>query len=204
MARKKARIDGVAAGTLSANEGHMAENEEDTVPAAETVAAAEDAGPAVMENSVIPPVEDIQAEPLVVSVVGSVEETVDESTVDPVAGIVEAALTDDFEVLAELRTEGLREADSLAANYTGNFLIFTKEAANYSKDCFKTRAAFAEALRSAKSLESAVQFQNSYAKAAYARLMAHLIKMNGLYWNLLGEASRPIERAIAKADRAKA
>ncbi|HUZ90537.1 MAG TPA: phasin family protein [Methylocella sp.] len=126
------------------------------------------------------------------------DSAIEESNVDPVAGIVEAALAGDFEVLEELGNEGVKAAESVARSYSGSFQMFATETADYAKQCFENRAAFAGALLGAKSFESAVQLQTSYAKSAYASFLAHLMKMNGLYWNLLGEASKPIQKVTAR------
>ena len=126
------------------------------------------------------------------------EDSAIQSNVDPVAGIVEAALAEDFEVLEELGNEGVKAAESVARSYSGSFQMFATETADYAKQCFENRAAFAGALLGAKSFESAVQLQTSYAKSAYASFLAHLMKMNGLYWNLLGEASKPIKKVTAR------
>jgi hypothetical protein len=205
MARKSRRTEGVGSEAPLANESPMTETRGETVPAVEkTVLPSEDAVRAATENSVTPPFEDIQAEPGILSIASAGEEGGDGSKIDPVTGIVEAALTDDFEVLEELGDESLRAAQSLARPYAENFRMLAVEAANYSKNCAETRAAFAGALLTAKSLEKAVQFQNSYAKSVYARFMAHLLKMNGLYWSLLGEASKPVTQVLTKAPRAQA
>jgi hypothetical protein len=132
------------------------------------------------------------------------EESVVVSPVDPVAGIVEAALAEDFEVLEELGTEVLEEAESVASSFSGSVQMFATEASDYSKNCCESSTAFVGALLGAKSYESAVLLQASYAKSVYARFLAHLMKMSGLYWDLLGEASKPIEKLTARADRAKA
>jgi hypothetical protein len=195
MARKSRRTEGVGSEAPLANESPMTETRGETVPAVEkTVLPSEDAVRAATENSVTPPFEDIQAEPGILFIASAGEE----------GGIVEATLTDDFEVLEELGDESLRAAQSLARPYAENFRMLAVEAANYSKNCAETRAAFAGALLTAKSLEKAVQFQNSYAKSVYARFMAHLLKMNGLYWSLLGEASKPVTQVLTKAPRAQA
>ena len=198
MARKSRRTQDVGSEAPLADESPLTEIVEKTVP------LSEDAIRAATENSVTPPFEDIQAEPGILSIASAVEEGGDGSKIDPVTGIVEAALTDDFEVLEELGDESLRAAQSLTRPYAENFRMLAVEAANYSKTCAETRAAFAGALLTAKSLEKAVQFQNSYAKSAYARFMAHLLKMNGLYWSLLGEASKPVTQDLTKAPRAQA
>jgi Phasin protein len=193
MARKSRRTEGAGSGAPSENERLVTETGEETVPAVEKTAAPSGAAVrAAPENSVIVAAEEIQAEPGFHALPSGTDERGDGATVDPVTGIVEAALTDDFEVLQELGDESLRAAQSIASSYSGNFRMFAAEAANYSKTCAETRAAFAGALLSAKSLEKAIQLQNSYANSAYARFMAHLLKMNGLYWNLLGEAFKPV------------
>jgi hypothetical protein len=201
MARKSRRAEDIAAGAPSANERPMAEPGENIIPATgETFPISEDAGGAATENSVLPTAEDIQAEPdNVFSVVSGVAEREGGSPLNPDSAIVEAALTDDFEVLEEIGDESLRVVESLARPYSENFRMFAQEAADYSKSCFETRATYSKALLTAKSLENAVQFQNSYAKSAYAGLMAHLLKMNVLYFSLLGEAARQVTPLITKA-----
>ena len=76
--------------------------------------------------------------------------------------------------------------------------MFATETRDYTKNCFESRAAFVGALLDAKSL------QTGYAVSARARFLAHAMKMSALYWSLLGEAFKPIEKVTAKADRAKA
>jgi hypothetical protein len=230
MARKRGRLPDGAVGTELAKDAQIAGTDEDTVPAAnDTVLAAEDnvpeaeiivpaaadIVPITEEISVVPPAEEIQSGPdiqlLASQPVASqssasiVEETVAAATVDPVAGIIEAALAEDFEVLEKLGKEGLKEAETVASSISGSFQLFATEAADYSKKCLESRAAFVGALLGAKSFESAVQFQVSYAKTAHARFLAHLVKMSGLYWKYIGEASKPIEILTARrtVDRAK-
>jgi hypothetical protein len=154
--------------------------------------------------SVVPPVEEIRAEPAPLSIASSVEETLVESTIDPVAGIVEAALAEDFEVLEEIGKEGLKAAKSAASSFSGSFQMFANETRDYTKNCFESKAAFVGALLGAKSLQSAIRIQTSYATSARARFLAHAMKMSGLYWSLPGVAFKPVEKVTAKADSAKA
>ena len=128
-------------GAPSANESLMTETGEETVPAVEkTVAPSEDAVRAATENSVIAAAEEIQAEPGFHPCPAVSMRRGDGATVDPVTGIVEAALTDDFEVLEELGDESLRAAQSIASSYSGNFRMFAAEAANYSKTCARNES----------------------------------------------------------------
>ena len=212
MARKKGRIQDVAAAKALAKEGQMSETNEDTGLAAEdTIFAAEDTGlatkdivPTTGKESGVPPLDEIRAEPAPPSIAGSVEETIVETSVDPVAGILEAALAEDFEVLEEIGKEGLKAAKSAASSFSGSFRMFATETRDYTKNCFESRAAFVGALLDAKSLQSAVRIQTGYAVSARARFLAHAMQMSALYWSLLGEAFKPIEKVTAKADRAKA
>lgn len=216
MARKRARIEGVASGKVLAKEERIPESggdepvaaDDDVFPeAGDIVPVAEgdfpEAGKEFLAPS--PPSEDVPAASLGPQSVASLaEEDLDGSAIDPVAGIVEAAVTEDFEVLEELGTEGLKAAESAASSFAGNFQLFAAEAKDYSKTSMESRAAFLGALLGAKSLENAVQLQTSYIKSAAARYLAHLMKISGLYWTLLGEVSKTAGRAIAKPDRTKA
>jgi hypothetical protein len=153
--------------------------------------------------SVVPPVEEIRG-PAPLSIASSVEASLVESTIDPVAGIVEAALAEDFEVLEEIGKEGLKAAKSAASSFSGSFQMFANETRDYTKNCFESKAAFVGALLGAKSLQSAIRIQTSYATSARARFLAHAMKMSGLYWSLPGVAFKPVEKVTAKADSAKA
>jgi Phasin protein len=195
MVRKSRRVEVPGAEVPLVDESPAVETKEETIPAEEaTLPAPEDAFHAAEENSAlvavedVVAVEDIQAEPSVPSVIGAARAQEDELPVDPVTGVIEAALTDDFEVLEELGDESLRAAQSLATSYSESVRLFASEAANYSRSCFEARAAFAGAALDAKSFEYAVQLRNCYAKSAYARFMAHLLKMNALACRQLGEA----------------
>jgi hypothetical protein len=154
--------------------------------------------------SAIPPLEEIGAEPAPLSLASNAGETKPESSVDPVAGIVEAALAEDFEVLEELGKEGLKAAKSAASSFSQSLQMFATETRDYTNNCFESRAAFVGALLGAKSMQSAVQIQTSYAMSARARFLAHAMKMSELYWGLPGVALKPAEKVTAKADRATA
>ena len=192
----------------------------------ESVSGAEDSGPGAENNlltagedSAVPLPEEFQPVPDPQSLEGqspasqfmasSAEETGAASTIEPVAGALEAAMTEDFEVPQKISKEGiskegLKAAKSAAGCFSGQLQMFATEASDYSKTCFESRAAFAEALLGVKSLDSAVRIQTGYAKSAYARFLAHVMKMSGLYLNLLGEAAKPIEKVMVKTSRAKA
>ena len=115
------------------------------------------------------------------------EETTTSPSIEPAAAVVEAALEDDFEVLEELGAAELKEAEARVHSLCTSFRMFADEASDYSKKSFESRALFLGALLGARSLKSAAEIQTSYTRAAGARYLAHLMKVSGLYGNLLGE-----------------
>jgi hypothetical protein len=95
------------------------------------------------------------------------------------------------------------EAAASAASSAGCFQMFADEATYYSKKSLESGSAFIEKLRAAKSLESAIQIQNDYAKSAYAEFLAYLVKMSDLYCKLFKRGATPIEKAAAKIEGVK-
>lgn len=192
MARKSRRVEVTDAGVPLADENPAVETKEEAVPAEEaSLPAPEDTfhpAEAAEEDSALVAAEDLQVDSSAPSTISTARVKEDESALDPATGVIEAALTDDFEVLEELGDESLRAAQSLATTYSENLRLYAREAVNYSRSCFEARAALAGAVLTAKSFENAVQLRNCYAKSAYARFMAHLLKMNALACRQLGEA----------------
>lgn len=70
------------------------------------------------------------------------------------------------------------------------------EVSDYTKRTVENNTAHMERLMSAKSIEQAVELQQSFAKRAYDDYMAQVAKVNGLYANLAKEAYKPVERAM--------
>ena len=77
------------------------------------------------------------------------------------------------------------------------------ESADYSKRAFEESTAAMEKLFSAKSLESAIEIQQSYFKSAYDSFVAQATKMSELYTDFAKEASKPYEGYVAKMAPAK-
>jgi hypothetical protein len=199
MARKSRRIEVPGAEVPLADKSPAVEAKEETVPVEE----ARDAFHAAEENSALVAAAELQADPSVPSIISTAGAKEDELPGDPVTGVIEAALTDDFEVLEELGDESLRAAQSLATSYSENMRLVAGEAANYSRSCFEARAAYTGAVLTAKSFENAVQLRNCYTKSAYARFMAHLLKMNALACRQLGEALLLDTPPVAKVSGVK-
>jgi hypothetical protein len=210
--KRPASQKGVVDATPLPKESHVIETgedigvaAEDSVPAAENpVPIYEEAVPVPGGESVAPPALEVRAESGAPSVASIVEENATKSIIEPEAGIIEASVAEEFEVLEEFGNEALKVAEAAAGSFSENVQLFANEAKDYSKNSFESGAVFIGALLGAKSLGDVVQIQSSFAKSASARLLAHLMKLSGLYLKLVGEASKPFEAVTAKADRAKA
>jgi len=72
------------------------------------------------------------------------------------------------------------------------------ESADYSKRAFEDGSAAVEKLFSAKSLENAIEIQQSYLKQAYEGFVAQTTKMTELYSEFAREAFRPYQGDVAK------
>jgi hypothetical protein len=77
------------------------------------------------------------------------------------------------------------------------------ESADYSKRAFEESTAAMEKLFSAKSIESAIEIQQSYLKSAYDGFVTQATKMSELYTDLAKEAYKPYEGYMAKMAPAK-
>src|SRR5262245_7929094 len=75
------------------------------------------------------------------------------------------------------------------------------EASDYSRRSLERRSSFVEKLFRATSFESALLIQSDYARTSYAGLITYLRKMDELYSNLVKEAVKPFEEAIANFQR---
>jgi hypothetical protein len=83
------------------------------------------------------------------------------------------------------------------ASYTTIFQAIVAEGTDYTKKSVETRLALVEKLVGAKSLETVIQIQTEYAKAAYAAFVAHATKMGELYSDLAKAACKPVELPFA-------
>ena len=72
------------------------------------------------------------------------------------------------------------------------------EIADYSKRSFEHGAKAMENLLGVKSLDTAFEVQNEYARTAYESYVAHATKLGELYVNLAKEAFKPYEGFVGK------
>ncbi len=72
------------------------------------------------------------------------------------------------------------------------------EVADYSKSSFEQGTAALEKLLGAKSLDQAIEIQQTYLKTAYEGAVAQATKIGELYSALAKEAYKPYETAFSK------
>ncbi|MGR7996397.1 MULTISPECIES: phasin family protein [unclassified Xanthobacter] len=72
------------------------------------------------------------------------------------------------------------------------------EVADYTKSSFEQGTAALEKLLGAKSLDQAIEIQQTYLKSAYEGAVAQATKIGELYTELAKEAYKPFETALSK------
>lgn len=72
------------------------------------------------------------------------------------------------------------------------------EVADYTKSSFEQGTAALEKLLGAKSLDQAIEIQQTYLKSAYEGAVAQATKIGELYTELAKEAYKPFEGAFSK------
>ena len=77
------------------------------------------------------------------------------------------------------------------------------EVADYSKKSFEDATKVFEQLLGTKSVEKAIELQQSYLKNAYEGFVAQATKIGGLYADLAKETYKPFEGYVAKNTRAR-
>ncbi len=104
-----------------------------------------------------------------------------------------------IEDLQAFSKDQLESAQATATALTKGVQQIAAEATDFSKKSLETQTAFVEKLFGAKTLDSAIQIQQDYAKSSYETLVAQATKFGELYTSLAKEAFKPVEAAVAKA-----
>ena len=104
-----------------------------------------------------------------------------------------------IEDLQAFSKDQLESASATATALTKGVQQIAAEATEFSKKSLETQTAFVEKLFGAKTLDSAIQIQQDYAKSSYETLVAQATKFGELYTSLAKEAFKPVEAAVAKA-----
>jgi phasin family protein len=104
-----------------------------------------------------------------------------------------------IEDLQAFSKDQLESAQATATALTKGVQQIAAEATDFSKKSLETQTAFVEKLFGAKTLDTAIQIQQDYAKSSYETLVAQATKFGELYTSLAKEAFKPVEAAVAKA-----
>jgi Phasin protein len=107
---------------------------------------------------------------------------------DPLAVVVEAAVSPEFEILEELEKEGAKAAETSAGRVFRRWREFANESAACTKEVLDYSYAFGAELLRAKSPAAAAQAQFRFGRSAYLRLLDLTVKVNGIYLNALRQA----------------
>ena len=106
-------------------------------------------------------------------------------------------MTKDFDSIQPAGNGQLNGATMDFSSFSTTLQAIFTEGADYTKKSVEGRMAVVEKLLGAKSLETVIQIQSEYAKAAYAAFVAQATKMGDLHSNLAKAAFKPAEQAIA-------
>jgi phasin family protein len=100
---------------------------------------------------------------------------------------------EDFQNFSKSQVEA---AAAFAATMQKGFQEIAAETADYSKQAMSAGAEAVERLLSAKTVESAVQIQSDYAKAAYEGFVAKSTKINEIMAKVASEAMKPAQNVF--------
>jgi hypothetical protein len=107
---------------------------------------------------------------------------------DPLAVVVEAAISPEFEILEELEREGANAAEVAAGPLFARWREFFDESASWRKEVLDYSYAFGGEVLRANSPAAAVEAQIDFARTAYLRLLDHVVKVSGIYLNIVRQA----------------
>ena len=105
-------------------------------------------------------------------------------------------MTKDFDVIEHAGNGHLNGVTMDLSSFSTTVQAIFTEGADYTKKSVETRFALVEKLLGAKSLETVIQIQSEYAKAAYAAFVAQATKMGELHSKLAKAVFKPIELGI--------
>ena len=110
-------------------------------------------------------------------------------------------MVDNIDTFQKLGTEEVESSTIAACSFLEIVQAIAAEASDYSRRSLEHGSSFVEKLFGAASFESALLIQSEYARTSYAGLITYLRKMDELYTNLIKEAVKPFEEAIANFQR---
>jgi hypothetical protein len=106
----------------------------------------------------------------------------------------------------EMQKVGQESADTAMKSFgmvSNHMQMIATAMADYSKKSFDDATKVFEQLLGTKSVEKAIELQQSYFKSAYEGFVAQATKIGGLYTDLAKETYKPFEGFVAKNTSAK-
>ncbi len=101
-----------------------------------------------------------------------------------------------FEEFQSIGKDGFQAYAASATALTRGFQAMAQDAAEFSRKSFETSTAAVERATSAKSIETALEVQQGYAKDAYNAFIGQMSKMGDLDLNPAREAYTPFEASF--------
>jgi hypothetical protein len=95
--------------------------------------------------------------------------------------------------------DNVAHTQAAVTSFTKGLQQIASESTEYSKKSVEAGSAAFEKLLGAKTFEAAIQIQQDYAKTAYEGFVAQVTKVSELYQNIVKDAFKPVEAAVAKA-----
>jgi hypothetical protein len=108
-----------------------------------------------------------------------------------------------FEEVQKVGQQTAETATKAFGTVSNGVQAIATELAGYSKKSFEEGTKFLEQLLGTKSVEKAIELQQSYFKNAYEGFVAQATKIGGLYADLAKETYKPLEGFVAKITPAK-
>lgn len=105
------------------------------------------------------------------------------------------------EELQKLSKDSIENAMKSFGTFSKSAQAIAVEVADYTKTSFEQGTAALEKLLGAKTLEQAVEIQQTYMKSAYEGAVAQATKLGELYTEMAKESYKPFESAFGKFPR---
>jgi phasin family protein len=101
--------------------------------------------------------------------------------------------------LQNLSKQQIEAVTAFASTVTKGMQELATETADFSKHSMTTGAETVQKLFGAKSMETAIQIQSDYAKAAFEGFVARSTKMNEIFGRIANDAFKPLRDAATAA-----
>ena len=110
-------------------------------------------------------------------------------------------MIDSIDTVQTLGTEQVGPSTIAVSPFLEIVQAIAAEASDYTRRSLERGSSFVEKLFGATSFERALLIQSDYAGTSYAGLITYLREMDELYTNLVKEAVKPFEEALANFQR---